>query len=897
MRRRFRRLFRHLPDRTDLLQREIDDEIVSHLAERVDRLVQRGLSPDEARAEALRRFGDLPAARRQLTQTARHRGAFIRARQRSEELSGMIHGLRQDARLALRTLRLHKAFAVATIATLGLAIAAAVTAFSFVDAIFLRPLPAPSADRLVHVYLPRASGRYGFVGPAGVALLREQRDVFDHVAAESCCWVKFVRERGALDQQFAAFVSSEYFPLLGVKPALGRFFRADETSSPGSEPVAVLNYTVWQGSFGGDSAVLGEHVAISGQVFTIIGVAPAGFDGVGVGRAKSDIWLPSTMASAVGIGCTPAIPCDESDVLARLAPGVSIARATARLGPLGSELSRLSIGDDSLRRPMVIRASGALVTTQRQYSPLARLLGAIAALLMVIACTNLSGLLLVRGVARGREIALRLALGAGRLRVMQQLLVESGALALVGGLLGLVLSVFTARALMGFFVVDSEGFQNYFPIGLDARVLWFALGIAIAATLAFGLLPAFLTARAEPAEVLKSGTPGGGTARPRFELVAIQVALTSTLLSGAVLLARSFSHLLHAQDFDSTHVALIRVRPQAAQLDTIRSAQYVRAVAARVAALPGVEEVAFARGVGFVWGESPVEVDVGSDPGDTATRVQAHFVSPGFFRTLRIAVLEGREFTSSDGPNAPPTAMVSESLARTLSPRSDVVGRTMYVHGKAFRVIGVVPDYLVHMPGDRVPPMAFFSFWQHALGPEGDARFALRVRGDPSRILPTLRRAVQEVDPGVPVAEVMTLEEQIDKSYPQIHLGETVLLAAGGLALLLSAMGLYGVIAFLVTRRTREIGVRIALGAVPSRVAARLVADGVLATSAGIAIGLVGAWAAGHAMSVWLVGVSPSDLPAFGVAAGLVMAASLVACAIPARRAARIDPAISLRAE
>jgi hypothetical protein len=210
MRRRFRRLFRHVPDRPDQLEREIDDEIASHLAERIERLERRGLSSDEAHAEALRRFGNLDAARRELMHSAQRRGAMVHAHERSEEISAMVHGIRQDARLALRTLRLHKAFAVATIATLGLVIAAAVTAFSFVDAIFLRPLSAPHASRLVHVYLPRSDGRYTFVGEAGATLLREQHDVFDRVAAERCCWVKFVWERGALEQRFAAFVSADF---------------------------------------------------------------------------------------------------------------------------------------------------------------------------------------------------------------------------------------------------------------------------------------------------------------------------------------------------------------------------------------------------------------------------------------------------------------------------------------------------------------------------------------------------------------------------------------------------------------------------------------------------------------------------------------------------------------
>jgi ABC-type antimicrobial peptide transport system permease subunit len=221
----------------------------------------------------------------------------------------------------------------------------------------------------------------------------------------------------------------------------------------------------------------------------------------------------------------------------------------------------------------------------------------------------------------------------------------------------------------------------------------------------------------------------------------------------------------------------------------------------------------------------------------------------------------------------------------------------MYVHGKAFRVVGVVPDYRVHMPGDRWEEMAFFPFWQNALGPEYDARFAVRVRGDPARILATLRKTAAAVDSYVPVAELMTLADQIDATYPQIRLGQTVLLAAGGLALLLSAIGLYGVIAFLVTRRTREIGVRIALGAVPSRVTARLVSDGMVAVSAGLAVGLGGAWMLSHLLSAWLVGVTPHDAVAFATSALLVAAASLIACAIPARRAAAVDPAIALRVE
>jgi len=890
-------LFRHVPDRADRLEREWDDEIQSHIAGRVEQLVARGLSPDEARREALRRFGDVDAARAVSAATATRRAARIRTRARLGDLRTMVGGLPQDLKLGLRALRAHPAFAVATIATLGLAISAAVTAFSFADAIFLRPLPAPSADRIVRVYLPRSDHRVTQVGEAGAGLLRARRDVFERVAAERCCWVKFVRERGSLDQRYAAFASSEFFPMLGVSPALGRFFLPSETSHDGGDPVAILSYSLWQRRFGADPHVLGEHILIATVDFTIVGVAPPGFVGVSAGQAPSEIWLPSTMKAAVGIGCTPALPCNDMDVLARLAPGVGVAKATAGLANLGAALSRVAVGDDSVRRPVVLRASGALVATQRQYSSLARLLGAIAGVLLLIACANLSGLLIVRGVSRAREVALRRSLGASRIRIVQQLLAESALLGVAGGALGLLLSTWSAKRLMAFFVTDSEGFETYFRIGLDARIVWFALGISLGATLLFGLLPALLGTRAQPSEVLKSGTPGSGRARARYELVTIQVALTSTLLCGAVLLSTSFDRLIHAQRFDADHVALFRVRPAAARYDAPRAEAYVHAVAQRVAALPGVENVAYARGVGFTWSGSPVEVGVGMAAGDSARRVEGHFVSSGFFNTLRIPVIEGREFDHRDAANTPLVAMLSASLAKQLSPGSDVLGRTLYARGKAFRVVGVVPDYRILMHGEPIPLAAFFAFEQNGLGEELDVRFAVRVHGDPAAALRTLRLAATSVDAGVPVAEEMTLAHQIDASYPQIRLGRAVLIAAGGLALLLSAIGLYGMIAFLVTRRTRDIGVRIALGAPPARVAREFAAGGMRAVVIGLAAGIGGAWMLGHLLEAWLVGVEAHDLTAFGIAAFAVVAAGAIACVVPARRAAGIDPAVALRAE
>lgn len=802
----------------------------------------------------------------------------------------------RDLRFAARSLRARPLFAASAVLTLAFAIAASVTAFAFANALFLRPLRAPAAGRLAHIYLDGHDGRQISVGSASVALLRRHRELFDDVAAEACCWIKFISERGALRQRYTAYASAEYFSMLGQVPRLGRFFTPQETSSPGREPVAVISDELWRSAFGMNPNVIGERIETTGRTFTIIGVASERFEGA-VGGFPTQVWFPATMMGAIGLGCKTPVPCDDVNAFVRLAPGVSINRVRAAMGALGATMSRLSVGDDSVRHVTVVGATGATLERQRQYAPLARLLGAIAGLLLLIAFANLSGLLLARGVSRQREIVLRLSLGAGRSRIVRQLLSESALIAVAGGLVGSILSLWTARLLSGFLTMDAEGFENLFPIAFDGRTFAFAVAISTGATIAFGLFPALATARSNAADVLKNSTGGSARARGRFALIGVQIALTSTLLCGAALLTRSFAHLLHAQRFDPTDVVLLRVRPQAARYEPERAQRYVRAVRDRLAALPGVRSVAFARGVGFVWSGSPVEAGVGLAPGDTSLRTEAHFPSPGFFATLRIPVLSGREFDDADVAGSPPVAVVSQSLSLELWPGGSPIGRTIYARGKPFRVVGVVPDYQIHMAGSAPPLMLFLPFWQNALGQEGDARFAIRVSGHPDAMLSTLRRAAAEVDRGVPVAEVMSMSAQVDASYPEIRLGRSMLVAAGALALLLCAIGLYGTIAFLVARRTREIGIRLALGADARHVVIGVVRQSARTTIAGLGVGLAGAFATSRLLGSWLVGVPPHDFVAFTLAGLAVLAASVVACAAPARRAARIDPARALRVE
>lgn len=863
------------------------EEMAFHLERLAERYTKEGMPAGEARRRAAIDFGG---------RAGHEEGARDALRSR------VVENLLRDIQLAVRSLRNTPRFALTTIVTIALGVAAAVTAFGFTDVVFLRPLDVPRADRLVRVYLPRSARdglRVGIasVGTWGAALLRTQTRVFEDVAADADRNVLFVRARGALEQSYPSWVSANYFTMLGVRPQLGRFFSPEENAVPDRDAVTVISSAVWHSRFDGDRHVIGEHVAIDGRDFTVIGVAPDGFDGTGVGETPTQFWLPTMVAGITGSSCARQPPCQDADVLARLAPGVGIAAARAAVGVLGRQLSHLAFGDDSLRTPIVVPATGILWPQQRHYSGLARLLAAIAGVMLLIACTNLGGLLVVRGVARRRAVAMRFALGASRWRVVQQLLAESAVIGLAGGALGVLLSVWTSRALMGFFVTDEEGFPHFFRLGLNTNILGFAVGVALVATAIFGVLPALATTRVAPADVLKNtggGAPRGGA---RFGLITAQVAMASMLLCAAVLLSRSFSHLLYSERFDPRHVALFRVRPAAVAYTPERAQRYVHDVAARVAALPGIEAVAYAKGSGLLWSSTPWTAGIGTAPGDSATIVETHSVSPGFLAALSIPLVAGREFDERDDSSAPRIAVLNASLAERLSPGGSLVGRNVYLHGTPFRVVGVAADYRVRLLGEAAPLVVFVPFRQNALGPELDARFAIRVHGDPAAVLATLRRTAAGVDPNVPVAEEMTMTEQIDANYPTIRLGKAITVAAGSIALVLSAIGIFGLVAFIVERQSREIGIRVALGATSRGVVWHFARRGLRAATLGTALGVAGATLASPFLREWLVDVTPRDSVAFAVAAVATLGVALLASIWPARRAARVDPTVTLRVE
>jgi putative ABC transport system permease protein len=870
---------------------EMREEMQFHLDKKTDQNIAAGMTPTEARRLAAAAFGGVS----QWVEEGR-----------DEMRSRPLEDLARDLRFGCRALARSPGFALVAIVTLSLGIAAAATVFSFVDAIFTRRLPFPHADRLVRVCISRPS-QDGRVRPCAMGFqaydaLRARTKVFDAVMLHYSTAPLYVSTGTNATEIVGAVVSDSYFATLGVRPALGRFFTAAEDAVPDRDFVVVIGHALWRSRFDGDPKIIGRTIGINGQPFTIIGVAPESFPGVGPSTNVNSLWIPM-MTIHVGYRYCDALKpdCSTTAVMARLAPGVTLEKANAQLSAMSRELVAMENPRDSVSTVVAMPAQGLDPVRRVGLESLAKLLSAIAILLLVIACANLAGLLLARGLARQREIAVRLSLGAGRGRIVRQLLAENLVVALLGGALGVLLSLWSARVLGSLFSADTEGYAHYLDLAPNQRVIAFAAMTSAVTVIAFGLLPALETSRAGPATRLRGGSVIS-TARARLGLVALQTAMSLLLLIGAGLLLRSFRVVTSQQTLESSHVALMRLRPRLVRYDSARAQAYLREVTRRLEALPSVEGVAMARGIGLVWkatGTLPFRLP--SDPVPTnesqVSSVDYHEISPRFFATLRVPVLSGREFTDRDDASAPRVAMVNKTLARRVSADSAVLGRTVVLGEKSFQIVGVVSDYRAHPVGQSPPPMAFVPFWQNNFEPQIDARLAVRVKGDAASAYPELRRTIASVDPAVPMTETLPMMEQINASYADVDVGGHVVFAAAVLALLLSGIGLYGVVAFLAERRTREVGVRLAVGAEPSAIVSLFLAQGMRPIGVGIVVGFGAALAAAKLLSRWLYGVPPTDVVSYAAGVGAVLSVAVLACYVPARRAGRIDPVTALRAE
>lgn len=871
--------------RRDDVERELDEELRYHVEQKTEKFVALGMAPEEARRAAIREFGGVELSKENCRDARR---------------VNFFQDLLQDLRYGIRTLRKSPVLTAVAVTTIALGIAANVTVFSFVDALFLRSVPAKEPRRLVRILAPENDGEGRFSYPE-YAYLRDHAKTLESLAAHYSTAPLYVRANGETGEMQGAVVSSSYFPMLGLRPYMGRFFSSEEDAVPDRDEVAVVGYGLWQRIYSGAPSVLGQTLVINGKSFTIIGVTPPDFHGVEIGGTPNEIWIPTAMVRAGYRYCDGLQPsCTILALMGRLKPGARIPEARAEIGGLLRRLQTVATGYDERLGVSVEPAMG--ISGNREYfAVLARLLMTIGGALLMIVCANVGGLLIARGASRGAEIAMRTALGAARGRIVRQLLTESLLLAGAGGAFGAVLSLWTGKLLAGFYSVDSEGYRHLLDVRVDARVVLYSFAVTVSTGVLFGLLPALQGSRVDLISALRSGgsSIGLGRRQSRNLLVVLQVALSFALLAGAGLLVRSAARIESGTNMDVRGVLGLRLRPQLLHYSPAKAQVFTREAVRRLRELPGVESVSLAKGQGLVWGaglRTRMALPGRSYPKpEDEPVISFKQIAQDYFATLKIPFITGRDFNDSDRPGSPPVAIVNETLASRVAPDKLPLDQTILIEDKPYQIVGVVKDAQVRNAVEGPLPVAYLPFWQDEALIE--ARMCIRVTGDPAAALPMIRKTIASIDSEVPVTETMPLIEQVRGAYTDARVARAVLGCAALLGLLLSAMGLYGVISYEVSKRTKEIGVRMALGASRERVIRLFLWQGVGMILLGSLIGVVLALATTRLLASWLISVQATDPASFFVAAAVLLGVTLVAICIPARRAMRVDPMVALRYE
>ena len=813
-----------------------------------------------------------------------------------------MHSLWQDLHYGLRMLLKRPGFSLVAVLMLAIGISANTAIFSLVDAFFFRPLPVPGANRLVTVEGTRnGNWDWGFSYRA-YEYFRDRNESFEALLAHySTAPLNVVADGNSKEAQ-GAVVSGNYFSTLGIHPLLGRFFDAEDDAVPDRNRVAIISHSMWQNRFGGDPSILDKVIRVNGADFNVIGVAPAGFQGVETGY-PNEMWIPTMMLRLGYRGCDGFnnFDCRPLTLIGRLAAGREISDAEAEITSLA-----ISLGNDypatrdrgvRLRPAIGVRSDDRKVLGYQM-----TLLMGVAGFLLLIACANVASLVVVQGTARRKEIAVRLCIGARRGRLIRQLMTENLLLALAGGALGLVLSLWAKDLLLVFFTRDAEGYEHLYDLSLSSRVLGFSIALSIFSGLLCGLLPAIQSTHQDLTRALKDDgrSQSSGRNQLRRALVVGQVALSLVMLVGAGLLVRSAARVREGANFDPTHVALLRLSPKLLEYPSQKAQTFTHEVVRRLQSLPGVESVSLAAGAGFAWlGQRSARArlpEQARDP-DHEPKVEFQEIAPRFFETLKIPLTQGRDFEEKDAQDAPRVVIVNETLARRMWPEGSPLERIIVLDDVEFQVVGVCKDSRLRNSLEGPLPFVYLAYWQNAYRQQTDSRMVIRVAGEPRAMLPLLRREIALVDSNVPISEDLPMTSQVNGKYRPVLMTSSVLICSGLIALFLSMIGLYGVLAFSVTQRTREIGIRMALGARQQHVLLLVVAQGMSLAMIGVAIGLGASFALTRVMANLLYGVSAHDPLTFASITLLLTAVALLACYLPARRAARVDPMTALRCE
>jgi putative ABC transport system permease protein len=799
----------------------------------------------------------------------------------------------QDIRYALRSSLHRPAFAVLVVLTLGVGIGANSAMFSIVNSALLQPLPYEQPDELVYLFGAFRGGDQASISPPDFLDYRDRQTVFASLAARSPFGSAVISGADRPERVPASIATANFFSTLGVQPILGRAFRPDEEQ--GEHSVVIISHGLWQEYFGQDPDIIGRSVTIDGRPHTVVGVLPPLVDGT----INVQVWRPVPFGT------------DDTTVrrfhflrgLGRLAPGVTVAQAQRELDAIAKQLEQAYPENETWKLRLVPYRE--IVVGDVASRSLIVLMAAVG-LVLLIACGNVASLLLARATARSGEMAIRTALGASRPRLIRQLLTESLVLALTAGAVGVGLAYYFVE---GVRAVGAGIVPRLAELALDRTALVFTFALSLATSLVFGLAPALQAAGSGVAAALTSlgrGSGGRTGARTRSVLVVAQVAVSFVMLIVAGLLIRSLWQIQRVDPgFDPRNVFTAEI-PLPGTTYQMRADvdRFWSTLTDRVRAIPGVEMAAGTTLLPLRGGGDTYFYVDGRPPASDAEKLNAtvSIVTDDYFQTMRIGVRSGRAFTGADRADGPGVVVINEGLARRLFPGGNAVGERLVVDfGQPFRgeIVGVVSDVRLYGQANEVPDQMYFSIHQPAAG-FGAAtlvRLAARVQGDPSTITPAVRAALSELEPDVPLASVAPMEEILSGSIRNVRFRAGLLAGFAGAAFLLAVVGLYGVLAYSVTRRSREIGIRIALGARSAEVFRLVVRDGMLLVAAGVALGLVGSFAATRFVAGMLFDVASTDVNVFAAVTLALLGSGLAACVLPARRATRVDAMEALRSE
>ncbi len=820
----------------------------------------------------------------------------------------------QDIRYAVRMLIKNPGFSAIAILSLALGIGANTTIFTVVNSILLHPLPVKDISRLVELdtidaktLVTQANAtKLGMSYPNFQDYAR-QNQVFSGLSGIAGPLPLTWSGEGEPKQVFGQMVTANYFEVLGLTPVRGRFFLPDEDTKPGGNNVVVISYSLWVNKFGSDPNVVGKVMTLNATPYTVIGVGSRGFKGTFIFGNAEEVWVPISMYTQVLAGFFKDNFNDRrflaTTVVGRMKDGVSLSAGEASLKTIASQLEKAFPKDNASRSvaltPLADAAVG--VNNRGQIVLAGGLMMGIVSLVLLIACVNVANLLLAQAARREKEMSLRAALGASRRRVVRQLLTESVVLAFVAGIAGMAIAYAGRAVLWSFrppFILDGD-----LDIAFDSHVLFFTLGVSLMTAVLVGLAPAIKVARPNLIEVLKVGGRGGSVSwtRNRFRslLVVAEIALALVALVGAGLFVRSMQNAQRVDPgFESRNLFVFAFDLGALHYDEDHGQQYFRAAIEKAEASPGVASATIASNFPLLGGFARTVFPEGQDEasGYRGTLTQLNDIAPNFFKTLRIPLVSGREFTDGDRKDTVKVAIISQAMAKQFWPNQDALGKRFHFFGETQlrEVVGIAHDTVVNQIGEEPQPLAYLPLTQD-FSPA--VTMQVRTTGQPEPVIATVRGNVQSLDRNLALTNWNTIGELLDQGLWAPRMGAALLTVFGGVALILAIVGVYGVLSYSVNQQTREIGIRMAMGAQTASVLSLVVKQGMRLAIVGLVLGLVVAFAAMRLLSSLLFGVSAHDPIIFGGVTLVLATAAVLACYIPARRAAHVDPLVALRYE